>query len=234
LATLDVYRALNEHVNKALGKKHGSVVTIDSINQNDFVEALANKTLDKLILKSSLLLQVAGCEFLIIACNTAHLAYESVRRQLKIPILHIADTCAKQAIAKKAKVLGLLGSTSVMENKGILIDRLQSHGLTVLVPEKPERSIVHHIIDTELSCNILDNKDSKAKLLVAIQHLIQRGAEGIILGCTELPLVIKPADVPTNLVLLDTAGIQAEAAASVQLGKSKLADYAPPATKAKL
>jgi len=234
LATLDVYRHLNEQINSRLGKKNGSIVTIDSVDLQDMVEALETSTeaVSKLLLKSALRLQNAQCEFIIIACNTAHVAYELMQKQTQIPILHIADSCAAKARDRKAKVLGLLGSRTTTENSNVLIRRLQMHGLTVLVPDKAERDFCDDVINRELCFNVM-NLDSKTKLMATIHGLIQRGAEGIILGCTELPLLIKEQDLPRGIAVLDTAALQAEAAASIQVGASKLPDYLPATSPAR-
>jgi len=228
LATIDVYRYLNQDVRLKLGGSSGSRVTIDSINQQDFVEALKLGTLDRLMVASAQRLEKAGCDFVIIACNTAHLSYEAMSKSIRIPIIHIADTCAYQAKRLGLKCLGLLGSMSVMTDANILVHRLQQHGLRVVIPsEAASRTILHDIVQNELSLGILDNAKSKKLLIQFSRELAQQGAEGLILGCTEIPLVIKPEDLP-ELPLLDTAALQGHFAAAVQLNDAVLAECLPP------
>jgi aspartate racemase len=154
-----------------------------------------------------------GADFMVLCTNTMHKVAEAMERDVPIPLLHIADPTAQAARARGIRRVGLLGTRFTMEDdfyRGRLRDR---HGLEVLVPEPSDQAIVHRVIYDELCLGqVLDA--SREQFLRIIQGLAQAGAEGVILGCTEISLLVERADLP----LFDTALLHARAAAEQAMG----------------
>jgi aspartate racemase len=153
-------------------------------------------------------LQAAGADFLLIATNTMHLVVDQVRNAVKIPVLSMLDVVADACLAQDMSTVGLLGTRFTME-KSFYQDALARKGLTVLVPSAEERAYVNRVIYDELVAGEI-LPESQSGYIAIVQNLSARGAEGVILGCTEIPLLIKQADV--ELPLLDTTVLHAQAA----------------------
>jgi aspartate racemase len=156
-----------------------------------------------------------GADFLIICTNTMHKAYPHIRAAVDLPLLHIADPTAERIKAAGHKRVGLLGTAFTMEQdfyKGRLVEQ---HGLDVLVPDTEDRATVHRIIYEELVQGKVEAA-SRAAYRDVIQRLVAAGAEAIILGCTEIMLLVGPGDSPVPLY--DTTGLHAEAAVALALG----------------
>jgi len=155
-------------------------------------------------------LERAGADFLVMCCNTMHTASEAIESEARIPFLHIADPLGNAIKALGMKRVGLLGSSHTMERDDILRGRLASrYDLDVIVPEAEDAREVSRVIYEELvRGKFLDT--SRANYRAAIARLVERGAEGIILGCTELPLLVKPED--SSVPLFDTTALHAAAA----------------------
>jgi aspartate racemase len=154
-------------------------------------------------------LERGGADFVVICTNTMHLMADRVQEAIGIPILHIADPTAERIKAAGLKRIGLLGTAFTMERdfyKGRLVER---HGLEVLVPEEADRAVVHRIIYEELVQGRVEAMSRDAYRAV-IARLVDRGAEAVILGCTEIMLLVGPAD--SAVPLFDTTTIHAEAA----------------------
>eukprot|EP01130_Rhizamoeba_saxonica_P006665 TRINITY_DN2651_c0_g1_i2.p1 TRINITY_DN2651_c0_g1~~TRINITY_DN2651_c0_g1_i2.p1 ORF type:complete len:156 (+),score=18.08 TRINITY_DN2651_c0_g1_i2:581-1048(+) len=148
-----------------------------------------------------------------------------ISETLSTPVLHIADCTALRILANNQTKVGFIGTRFTMKET-YLTDRIRAHGIQVLVPQsQQDLSDVQTVIEEKLSLNIFD-QESKQVMLTVIQKLIQEGAEGIVLGCTEIPLLIKPGDVP-NIPLYDSASIHIAAAVDVQLGCKKVTDFYP-------
>ena len=153
-------------------------------------------------------LQKAGADFGLIATNTMHKVFGPVQNSVDLPLIHIIDATTVKAKAMGLQRLGLLGTRYTMSD-GFYHDRIRQSGLTVIVPDPADQAIVHRIIVDELVRGQLIESSRDAYRRV-IDELVRRGAEGIILGCTEIPLLVKPPDAPVPL--LDTAAIHADAA----------------------
>src|SRR6185369_10997299 len=154
-------------------------------------------------------LERGGVDFILICANTMHIAAEAVEEQVKIPLLHIADATGERIIAQGIRRVGLLGTAFTMEReflKGRLHDKF---GLDVIVPEPENRRSLQAIIYEELVKGVV-NPESKAKLREIIADLIKVGAEGVILGCTELMMILEQSD--SAVPLFDTTAIHCEAA----------------------
>jgi aspartate racemase len=152
-------------------------------------------------------MQRAGADFAVIACNTLHVAFDQVQRRSPIPLLSIIDATAEKIIKEGIDSVGLLGTSFTMEHK-FYRDGLSRHGIRALIPNKASREYIDKIILEELSIGIVE-PETRANMLTIIDDLINKGAKGIVLGCTELPLLFKDHHVHR---LFDTASIHAEKA----------------------
>ena len=167
------------------------------------------------LIASAQSLQKAGADFGLIATNTMHKVYEIVERAVDLPLIHLIDVTAVRAKALGLKTLGLVGTQYTMSD-GFYHDRISQSGLEVIVPDPGDRSVVHRIIIEELVRGKLVEA-SKTEYIKIIGKLVEQGAEGIILGCTEIPLLVKQED--CAVPLLDTVLIHAEAALQYALGE---------------
>lgn len=165
------------------------------------------------LIASAQSLQKAGADFGLIATNTMHKVFDEVQNAVEMPLIHLIDATAAQATAMGLKKLGLLGTRYTMRD-GFYQDRIARNGLSVIVPRPEDQTTVHDVIVNELiEGRLLDS--SRANYIRVIDDLAGRGADGIILGCTEIPLLVKPED--ASVPLLDTAVIHAEAALAYAL-----------------
>jgi aspartate racemase len=153
-------------------------------------------------------LEIAGADFVIIATNTMHLVLDQVQASVHIPILSLLDVVAEAIQAKGIRTVGLLGTRFTME-RNLYPDALARRSITVLVPDADDREVVNRIIYDELVAGQV-RAESRARYVEIIKKLAARGAQGVILGCTEIPLLVSEAD--TGLPLFDTTALHAEAA----------------------
>ena len=203
-STTVYYRHLNEMVAERLGKPENPPLLLNSLNvavmrRGDWEE------IGQTFLQAAVTLQRAGAEALMICANTPHKVIPFVQPKLDIPFLHIADATAGEARQLGLDALGLLGTLPVLEEL-FIIERLTAHDLSVLTPERRERIQLQMAIAEELTQGIFTGQ-TKAFLLDEMVKLRSKGANGIVLGCTELPLIIEPADFA--LPLLDTTRLHA-------------------------
>jgi aspartate racemase len=153
-------------------------------------------------------LEVAGADFIVIATNTMHLVFEEVQACVQVPMLGLLDAVGEAILAGGMKTVGLLGTQYTME-KTFYQDALERRGITVLVPEAQDRHYVNAVIYGELVAGQIRD-ESRAGFTAVIRRLAERGAQGVILGCTEIPMLVTEADVA--MPLFDTTAIHAEAA----------------------
>jgi aspartate racemase len=153
-------------------------------------------------------LEVAGADFIVIATNTMHLVFEEVQACVQVPMLGLLDAVGEVMLAGGMKKVGLLGTQYTME-KRFYQDALERRGITVLVPDVKDRQYVNTVIYNELVAGQIRD-ESRAGLLAVIRRLAERGAQGVILGCTEIPMLVTEAD--AAMPLFDTTAIHAEAA----------------------
>lgn len=163
-------------------------------------------------------LAASGADFVVIATNTMHLLIDQLRKASPLPIVSIVDATSEAVTRAGLRTVGLLGTRFTME-KPFYAEGLASHGIATLVPDKDEREAIHDVIMRELSRGVLAEKSRRAYLEV-IDRLVQRGAQGVVLGCTEIPLLVRPEHTPVPL--FDTATIHAEAALEIAVGRSPL------------
>jgi aspartate racemase len=211
-STLGYYRAINEGVKNALGGLHSAKIAMYSVDFEP-IEKLQHagdwKGTAKILSKAAKSVQAAGADFLLICTNTMHKVAPEIEAAIQIPLLHIADATAEILINESVKSVGLLGTAFTMEQefyKGRLRDK---YGLEVLVPNENDRQIVHKVIYEELCMGKIEN-NSKAEYLRIINALAAQGAEAVILGCTEIGMLVNQAD--TNVKLFDTTAIHAKKA----------------------
>jgi len=172
--------------------------------------------LTELMIGAAQRLEVAGAEFLVICCNTMHKVADRVQKDIRIPLLHIVDATAQEVLERKLKKVGLVGTKVTME-EDFFRDRLVSkHNLEVMIPDEHERQIANDVVYNEL-CRGEMTQSARQELVDMMQNLAANGAEGIILGCTELGLLIDPQDV--RVPVFDTTTIHAKAAAMFALEK---------------
>ena len=211
-STLGYYRLINEGVKKALGGLHSAKIVMYSVDFGE-IEELQHAGdwggTAKILSEAAERIESAGADFLLICTNTMHKVAQEIQEAIQIPLLHIADATAEILVNEGVKSVGLLGTAFTMEQefyKGRLIN---NYGLKVLIPNRNDRQIVHDIIYQELCLGKIES-DSKAEYLRIIDALAAQGAEAVILGCTEIGMLVNQAD--TNVRLLDTAVIHAEKA----------------------
>jgi amino-acid racemase len=216
-STIEYYRLINAGVQARLGASHSARCVLYSVEFEE-VERLQEAgdwaALNAFMVDAALRVEKAGAEFLLICANTMHRTAPQVEAALSIPLLHIADVTAAEIRKRGLTTVGLLGTRYTME-LDFYRERLETrHGLRVLVPEAADRQTVHDIIYDELGRGII-REASRDTYMSIIRGLQDRGAEGVILGCTEIPLLIKQEDYP--LPLFDTTALHAAAAVNCAL-----------------
>lgn len=215
-STLEYYRIINELVRDRLGGFHSAKILLYSVDFDEFVKLMNdgrwNEIADRLI-EIATKLERCGAELLLICTNTMHRVADEVQKVISIPLVNIIDVTAEKIKEKGLKRVGLLGTKFTMEDE-FYKNRLKAHGIDVVIPEDDERNFVHNVIMKELCFGIV-KESSKDKFREIIEKLISKGAEGIVLGCTEIPLLIKQED--CNVPLFDTTRIHAEAAVELAL-----------------
>jgi len=216
-STLVYYKIMNEYAKEKLGGYHSAKIILYSFDFSEVHFLQVKKEWEKLadvLIDVAKRLQKSGADFLVIASNTTHMFFNDIKKSISIPVLHIADATAATIKDKGLKRVGLLGTKLTME-KDFYIKRLESkHGIKTIVPGKKDRDVINNIIFNELVLGRI-KESSREKLIAIIESLVKRGAEGIILGCTEIPLLIKQKDV--SVPIFNTTSIHAKAAVNYAL-----------------
>ncbi len=218
-STSSYYKAINEGVRDKLGGLHSAKICLYSVNFDE-IEKLQHQghwdETAKILSEAARSVEAGGADFLMICTNTMHKVAEQVEHSVSIPLLHIADATAEKLLADGVQKVGLLGTQFTMEQdfyKGRLSDQF---GIEVLVPDASEQAVVHEVIYSELCLGQVKD-DSRAKYLDVIAKLHQQGAQAVILGCTEIALLVQQQH--TTVPLYDTTEIHADKA--VQLATSQ-------------
>ena len=209
-STVLYYQILNRLNANQLGKTHSAELIITSFDFgqiSQLVEEGRWDLLNKKMAEAGTNLENAGASCILICANTMHLCIDAVRKVVRIPVIHIADSTAKEIQKKGIQKVALLGTKYTME-KDFFRDILKKHAIATIIPDVEERDEIHRIIYDELAQGEF-KKSSKEKYLKIIDRLILKGAKGIILGCTEIPLLINQNDV--SLPIFDTTKIHAAA-----------------------
>ena len=211
-STLPYYRIVNERVRERLGGLHSARLVLYSVDFAE-IERLQHvgdwSGAGRVLADAAYALQRAGAEALVICTNTMHRVLEAIEETVDIPVLHIADSTARRMRAQGVKTIGLLGTRFTMEHD-FYSGRLEENGFLVLTPDAAQRADVHRIIYDELCLGTIEDT-SRERYRGIMADLVRRGAEGIILGCTEICLLVGAAD--TSVPVFDTTRIHAEDAA---------------------
>ena len=211
-STVTYYKIINETVKEKLGGLHSAKCILYSVDFQEIEECQANDNWQKsgeILGEAANNLEKAGADFIVICTNTMHKVVNQIKEKISIPILHIAEMTAEKILEKGLKNIALLGTKYTME-QDFYKSKLIEKGINVIVPDKNNIEIINKVIYDELCLGII-NSNSKKKFLEIVDKLRNKGAEGIILGCTEIGLLIKNED--TDVPLFDTAIIHAEQAA---------------------
>ncbi len=216
-STLTYYRLLNEGIKLRLGGLHSAQIYLFSVDFAEIEKLQHQNSWDELGLllgNAAIRVEKGGADFLLICTNTMHKVAPQVATSLSIPILHIADATAVELRKQQIKRVGLLGTRFTMEQDFYKQRITNNFGIEVLIPDAPQRTLVHQVIYEELCLGVI-REQSRQEFLKIIQHLSAEGAEGIILGCTEIGLLIGTHD--TDIRLYDTTAIHAQAAVDFAL-----------------
>ena len=210
-STLSYYRALNLGVKGALGGLHSAKILLNSVDFAE-IEALQHEgrwdETALILADAAVALETAGADFLMICTNTMHKVAPQIQARIKIPLLHIADATATVLRKDGVKRVGLLGTRFTME-QDFYRERIEEQGIEVIVPDPGARDLVHRVIYEELCLGKI-NAESKVQFLNIVDALAGAGVEAVILGCTEIALLIQQEDTP--IPLYDTTAIHAEQA----------------------
>jgi len=216
-SSLEYYRIINQTVKDKLGGFHSAKIVMYSVDFQE-IEKLQHQgnwpQATLVMIDAAQRVERAGADFLIIATNTMHKMADQVEKAVRIPLLHIVDVTAEAIKAKGQQRVGLLGTRFTMEQDFYKGRLLAKHGIEVLIPEEPERQLIHDILYDELCLGEL-KEYSRKQFRDIIFNLVAQGAEGIILGCTEIPLIVKQDDYEAPLY--DTTALHAQAAVDFAL-----------------
>lgn len=211
-STAGYYKAINEGVKNKLGGLHSAQIAMFSVDFAPIEELQHQGDWDgaaSILSEAAKKIEAAGADFLLICTNTMHKVAPQIEKAIKIPILHIADATAEVLVENGIKKIGLLGTAFTMEQEFYKGRLKENYGLEVIVPNATDRKIVHMIIYNELCVGKIE-KNSKIEYLRIIDQLAKDGAEAVILGCTEISMLVKQSD--TAITLYDTTQIHANKA----------------------
>jgi aspartate racemase len=211
-SSIEYERIINREVRRVLGGVHSASLLIRSYDFADIEQRQAEGDWDgaaAVLAADARRLQGAGAELIVLCTNTMHRCAEAIEAAVEVPFLHIADATAAAVAEARLSEVGLLGTRYTME-AAFYRGRLESHGMRVIVPDEPDRTLVHEVIYDELVRGVV-SASSRTAYLGVIERLVERGARGIIAGCTEIELLVGPADV--ELPYFPTTALHAQAAA---------------------
>jgi aspartate racemase len=216
-SSLEYYRIVNEEVKTRLGGFHSAQCLMYSVDFHPIEEMQRQGQWDDaamILVDAAQKVEKGGADFLVLCTNTMHKLAESIEASLGIPFLHIADVTAAEIKKMGQKKVGLLGTKFTMEQDFYKERLIEKHGLEVIIPTDEERDVIHSILYSELCFGDL-KPESKQTFQEIIANLAARGAEGIVLGCTEIPLIVKQEDY--EIQLYDTTALHAKAAVDLAL-----------------
>jgi len=216
-SSIEYYRIINEATKAKLGGLHSAKSLMVSV---DFAEVEILQRQDrwaeaaKMLMEAAKNLENGGADFIVLCTNTMHKVADDLQNSIKIPFLHIADPTAQLVKDSGIQKIGLLGTRFTMEEEFYKGRLSQKYGLNVSIPNAQEREIIHQVIYEELVLGKIE-QHSRAQYIGIIEQMVSQGAEGIILGCTEIGLLVHPED--SRVPLFDTTKIHAEAAVDYAL-----------------
>ncbi len=215
-STGEYYRLANELVAERLGGLHSARLLLSSVDFAPIEDLMQASDWDRIgaeLADVARSLRAGGAELIVLCTNTMHLVAEAVAVAVDVPLLHIGDVTAAAVRAAGLRRIGLLGTAFTMEQP-FLRDRLAAHGLDVLVPVAEDRALVHRVIFDEL-CRGIVRDESRAAYRDVMARLVDGGAEGVVLGCTEIELLVGPGD--ATVPLFPTTRLHVEAAVARSL-----------------
>ncbi len=218
VASAEYYRRINEGVNAQLGGHAAAELVLYSVDFGVIEGFIRDERWDQAaeyLTERAQRLERAGAEFLVLATNTMHRVADELQNAIGIPLVHIVDATADVAAGDGASTLGVLGTKPVME-ADFYRKRFADMGFEILVPAERDRDLVHRVIFEELTRGIIDDR-SREEYLRIMGDLVARGAQGIVLGCTEISLLVATEDMP-GTVLYDTTALHVERAVRISLG----------------
>ena len=217
LSSAEYYRLINEMVSEKLGDEASAHVILESVNRAPYVEYVNRRqdecSAEKIVADAVHSVIAGGADFIVLCCNDIHRFVPNIEGQISIPILHIADATAESIKAASLDTVGLLGVRKTMEGT-FYSERLKAHGIDTIVPELAEQDVIQHFLMDEVLKGII-SADAKQGFLKIIKSLNDRGAEGIVLGCTEIPLLITQEDI--DIPAFSTTHLHCEAAVRMAL-----------------
>ncbi|MDY9920727.1 MAG: aspartate/glutamate racemase family protein [Synergistota bacterium] len=211
-SSAELYRMINELVNKKLGGQHSCKCVMYSVDLDPILILRDEEKWDELanIIEDAIRrVEAAGADFTVIVSNTMHKTVDVIKDRVSKPILHIADVTAQAILDRGFKTVGLMGTKFTLTQDFYKAKMERDYGIKILVPDEDDIAFIHHVIYEELDFSIFSPESSK-RFVEIIEKMGSRGAEGVILGCTEIPLLVKQEQ--TNIPLFDTTTLLAEAA----------------------
>lgn len=220
-SSAEYYRLINEMVSDRLGGDNSAEMRMCSLNFAPVSRLMAEKnwgSLVEILTDRALELQRCGAECILICCNTLHLAADQVAEGIDVELINVIDVIGADIRRKGMNRVGLLGSSYTMK-MGFYTDRLlKTYGIETILPDEKDMDLIMDIIQKELGHGTI-NASSKEQFLRIIQQMAERGAEGVILGCTEMPLLVKQSD--THMQLFDSTFLHSGAAVDFSLGRGR-------------
>jgi aspartate racemase len=216
LSTIEYYRLINEGVAARLGGNQAARCIVHSFNFGDIVEINKREDWDalfELVRDAAVNLRKSGVDGIVLCANTLHIIADRLEERVQLPLIHIVDATAAEIRRAGIERVSLLGTRFTME-KPFFKDRLAWHGITPTIPEPDDRAFIHESIFSELGKNIFTD-ETRARYVSIIESLSKQGARASILGCTEIPLLVKQTD--TTVPVFDTTAIHARAAVDFAL-----------------
>lgn len=215
------YRLINEGIRDRMGQLHSARCVLVSVDFQPIETLQQQGAWDQAgeqLARAARQVEAGGADFLLLCTNTMHKVAPQIEASINIPFIHLADATARRIRQRGVRTVGLLGTRFTME-QAFYRGRLEEHGLEVLVPPADERDLIHRVIYNELCLGQI-HAASRAAYLHSMDALRDRGAEGIIAGCTEIGMLVQQTD--TDIPLFDTTAIHAEAAVAAALGEEAL------------
>lgn len=211
-STVTYYQIINNTIKEEIGGLHSAKIILYSVDFAEIEEYQANSEWEKsadILSEAAHNLEKAGADFIVICTNTMHKVVPQIQKKISIPIVHIADATAEELEKKNIKKVALLGTKYTM-TQDFYKEKIKRRGIDVIIPDEVDVELVNHIIYDELCLGNV-NDESRKQYVRIIEQLKNEGAEGVILGCTEIGLLIKQADI--SIPVFDTTQIHAHVAA---------------------